>query len=261
MPISDITPNKSLGQHFLHEAAIVERIVRAIAPRPGQHVVEIGPGLGVLTAPLLDRLGSLDVVEIDTGLAHALEQRFAGRPGLRIHVGDALEFRFRELCEPSRKLRLIGNLPYNISTPLIFHVLDEIACLADMVFMLQWEVGQRICAGPGSKTYGRLSVMTQFHCQPELLFKVGRGAFRPPPEVESCIVRLVPHPSPPYAISPALFARVVQQAFSQRRKTLRNALRGWVDEPGFRAAGVDAGLRAEALGVGDFARLAAQVAV
>jgi 16S rRNA (adenine1518-N6/adenine1519-N6)-dimethyltransferase len=250
-------PRKRFGQHFLVDRAVVAKIVQAISPQPGEHVVEIGPGLGALTEPLLERLPSLDAVEIDRDLAAALATRF-GPERLRIHVADALEFDFCALGTP---LRVVGNLPYNISTPLLFHLAECIACLQDCHFMLQREVVQRIAARPGGKDYGRLSVLLQYRFEARELLRVAPGAFRPAPAIESALVRLAPRrPLPWPAHDESVLAELVAKAFTQRRKTLRNALRDRVEERDFAAAGIDPGLRPEALSVAQFVRLADAVA-
>jgi 16S rRNA (adenine1518-N6/adenine1519-N6)-dimethyltransferase len=249
---------KRFGQHFLHDPGVIARIVAAIDPKPGERLVEIGPGLGALTLPLLDRIGRLEVVELDRDVIPRLAERVRGHGELVIHEADALDFDFGALRGTGPRLRLCGNLPYNISTPLLFHLLESHAAIADMHFMLQKEVVARMAASPSTKAYGRLTVMLAVHCAVERLFDVGPGAFRPPPRVDSAIVRLVPHASAPFPIAdPVRFAAVVAAAFGQRRKTLRNALAGVVDAAGFAAAGVDPGRRAETLEPRDFARLAA----
>lgn len=248
-------PRKRFGQHFLHDPNVIHHLVDAIAPQPGQHLVEIGPGQGALTFPLLERLPSLDVVEIDRDLIAWLHQH--GRERLTIHAADALRFDFCALRRtPGEQLRVIGNLPYNISTPLLFHLFAQAGCIADMHFMLQKEVVDRMLAAPGSKTYGRLSVMVQYHCALTPLFDIGPGAFRPPPKVESSVIRLVPHAQPPVQCDPRVLQRVVTQAFSQRRKTLRNALGIWLSVEQIQALGIDPGIRAECLGLAEFAALA-----
>ena len=254
---------KRFGQHFLHDAGVIARIVAAIHPEPGDRLVEIGPGRGALTLPLLDAAGELDVVEIDRDLAARLRELARERPGLRVHGGDALRYDFAKLAENGRPLRVVGNLPYNISTPLLFHLLDTVTVIQDMVFMLQKEVAERIAAEPGGPTYGRLSVMVQYHCQVHCLFDVGRGAFSPPPKVDSTIIRLRPVARPPDAIAsdPGLMKQVVTKAFGQRRKTLRNALRSELTEPDFGLAGVDPTRRAETLSIAEFIRLANAVAM
>jgi 16S rRNA (adenine1518-N6/adenine1519-N6)-dimethyltransferase len=249
---------KRFGQHFLHDPGVIARIVAAIDPRPGERLVEIGPGLGALTLPLLDRAGRLEAVEIDRDVIPRLAARARGHGELVIYEADALSFDFAALRGAGPKLRLCGNLPYNVSTPLLFHLLESHAAVADMHFMLQKEVVARMAAAPANKTYGRLTVMLAAQCSVERLFDVGPGAFRPPPRVHSAIVRLVPHARAPFRVAdPARFAAVVAAAFGQRRKTLRNALSGVVDPDGFAAAGVDPGRRAETLQPSEFARLAA----
>lgn len=228
-------------------------MLRAIAPKTNETFVEIGPGEGVLTRPLLDAVGRLHVVELDRDLAGALESE--GIPGLTVHGFDALRFDFRSLA-PEGGLRVVGNLPYNISTPLLFHLLDQADVIIDMHFMLQREVVERMAAGPGGGEYGRLSVMVQYRCRVERLFTVRPGAFRPPPKVDSAVVRLVPHPRPPVAVGDEdLFRQLVAAAFSQRRKTLRNALKNLLPAEAIRAAGVEPGERAERLTLEDFAAL------
>jgi len=252
-------PRKRFGQHFLHDPAIVERIVAAIAPAVDDRIVEIGPGEGVLTEVLLRAAGPIDAVELDRDLVAALRAR-ADWPGtLTVHEGDVLRFDFRALASDS-PLRVVGNLPYNISTPLLFHLLEQREAIRDMHFMLQREVVDRLAAEPGSKTYGRLSVMVQAHCRVQALFRVAPGAFRPPPAVESAVVRLVPLEQP--AVPPPhadTFAELVRLAFAARRKTLRNALRTRADAETIQAAGIDPGRRAETVSVAEYARLAAAV--
>lgn len=250
-------PRKRFGQNFLHDRGVIERIIATIDPRPGERLVEIGPGEGALTLPLLARGVSLTVIELDRDLAAALEQRPEAGTTLQVIRGDALELDLSTLAGPREKLRLLGNLPYNISTPLLFRLIGQADRIKDMHFMLQREVVARMAAGPGSKTYGRLSVMLAAACRVEPLFDVGPGAFRPPPKVWSSVVRLVPWEQPPFAVPDAArFAEVVRRAFGQRRKTLRNALAGLLDEDLIRAAGVNPGARAETLPPDAFARLA-----
>jgi 16S rRNA (adenine1518-N6/adenine1519-N6)-dimethyltransferase len=251
-------PRKRFGQNFLHDPTVIERIVRAIDPVPGERLVEIGPGEGALTLPLLARGARLAVIELDRDLAARLEARPEAGDTLTVVQGDALKVELATLAAPGERLRLVGNLPYNVSTPLLFRFLDQLPVIRDMHFMLQREVVERMAAGPGSKTYGRLSVMLAAACRVESLFDIGPGAFRPPPKVWSSVVRLEPWPEPPFPVpDPARFAAVVRHAFGQRRKTLRNALSGLVNEEAIRAAGVDPGARAETLPPAAFARLAA----
>ncbi|WP_419623436.1 16S rRNA (adenine(1518)-N(6)/adenine(1519)-N(6))-dimethyltransferase RsmA, partial [Thiolapillus sp.] len=205
---------------------MIDKILRTIHPKPDDHLVEIGPGQGAITENLLTAANRLDAIELDRDLVRLLENRYGNHPGFRLHSADALKFDFCQLADAGEKLRIIGNLPYNISTPLLFHLLENAYCLQDMHFMLQKEVVERMAAGPGSKTYGRLSVMLQAYCQVQMLFPIGAGAFQPAPKVESAFVRLIPYEKPPFAIeNPALFSKVVTQSFSQRRKTLRNTLK------------------------------------
>jgi 16S rRNA (adenine1518-N6/adenine1519-N6)-dimethyltransferase len=244
---------KRFGQNFLEDAGIIQRIVNAIRPQPGEHLVEIGPGQGALTAGLLDSGCQLDVIELDRDLVPMLQARFPDHPRLRIHQADALRFDYAQLSDNSQRLRLVGNLPYNISTPLIFHLLGYAALIDDMYFMLQKEVVNRLAASPGSKAWGKLGVMAQYHCQVDALFTVPPHAFRPAPKVESAIVRLCPHQPP--RNNPAEEARlrlVVNAAFSQRRKTLRNTLRDLVSVQQLEGLGIDPGARAETLSLQQF---------
>ncbi|MFZ5467233.1 MAG: 16S rRNA (adenine(1518)-N(6)/adenine(1519)-N(6))-dimethyltransferase RsmA [Pseudomonadota bacterium] len=249
-------PRKRFGQHFLHDHGVIMRIVQAIDPRPGQRIVEIGPGLGALTVPVLERCRRLDVVELDRDVIPHLTAACRGKGELVIHQADALQFRFADLAQPGERLRVIGNLPYNISTPLLFHLFAQGPVVQDMTFMLQLEVCERLAAAPNTEHYGRLSVMAQYHARVEYLFHVGRGAFNPPPKVESGIVRLTPYAAPPVGVGDEdIFSRMVAQAFNMRRKTLRNGLKGFVDEAGFAAAGIDPVRRPETLSLEEFAAL------
>ncbi|HWN06049.1 MAG TPA: 16S rRNA (adenine(1518)-N(6)/adenine(1519)-N(6))-dimethyltransferase RsmA [Steroidobacteraceae bacterium] len=253
-----IRARKRFGQHFLHDPGVLRRIVDAIDPVPGERIVEIGPGRGALTLPLLERCGRVEAIEIDRDLATLLVAQTEGRGELLLHRADVLDVDFRALHGGGAKLRVCGNLPYNISTPLLFHLLESRDVIADMNFMLQKEVVDRIVAPPGGKSYGRLTVMLAAACSAEALFRVGRGAFQPPPAVDSTVVRLVPHAGDPFPLpDPARFARLVAAAFSMRRKTLRNSLRGLVDAGQFAAAGIEPSRRPETLAPAEFARLAA----
>lgn len=248
-------PRKRFGQHFLHDPYVIQKIIHAIAPQPGEHLVEIGPGQGAITLPMLDIIPHMDVVEIDRDLIAHLTTTAGAK--LTIHSADALRFDFCTLAAtPAQKLRLIGNLPYNISTPLLFHLFAQIHCISDMHFMLQKEVVERMLAPPGDKTYGRLSVMVQYYCALTPLFDIGPGAFRPPPRVDSAVIRLVPHLTPPVQCNPRHLQIVVTQAFSQRRKTLRNAVGRWFTAEQIQALGIDPGLRPECLDMAAFAKLA-----
>lgn len=249
------SPRKRFGQNFLRDAAVVHRIVMAVNPRPDDHLVEIGPGEGVMTAAFMKPEALLDAVEIDRDLATSLRQRFAGRPRFRLHQADALKFDFATLSR-GEKLRIVGNLPYNISTPLLFHLFASARIIEDMHFMLQREVIDRLCAEPGEPDYGRLGIMARYHCRAEKLFEVGPESFYPPPKVISAIVRLVPHEHPPVDADPATLGQVVATAFSQRRKTLRNSLKSLFDETALQETGIDPGARAETLSLEQYARLA-----
>jgi 16S rRNA (adenine1518-N6/adenine1519-N6)-dimethyltransferase len=251
---------KRFGQNFLHDEHVINRIVKAITPGPGQKLVEIGPGQGALTAPLLAAAGQLTAIEIDRDLAALLRTRYGGNPGFELIENDVLAVDFAALAPGPASLRIVGNLPYNISTPLLFRLLQHHPLIHDMVFMLQLEVVQRLAAGPGSGDYGRLSVMMQYYCEVELLFKVAPGSFTPRPKVDSAVVRLTPRrPSPFAAVKPEALARVVKAAFSQRRKTLRNTLKEVFSAEQLAALPIDTGLRAENLSVDDYVRLAVLV--
>lgn len=244
---------KRFGQNFLTDPNIIRKIVDAIAPQAGQNMVEIGPGLGAMTDPLLARLGHLQVVEIDRDLIARLHERYAPEQ-LTVHEGDALKFDFATL---GADLRVVGNLPYNISTPLLFHLASFADQVRDMTFMLQKEVVMRMVANPGSGEYGRLSVMLQYRFRMGRVFDVPPGAFRPVPKVMSSIVRLVPRALDTLAArDDALLGRIVTAAFGQRRKTLRNTLREFIDEQGLAALGIDPGNRAERLSVADYVAIA-----
>ena len=261
MSLNDHRAKKSLGQHFLHERGVVDKIVLAIDPKPGDRIVEIGPGQGALTFPLLDRHGALTAIEFDRDLLDPLAEAAHGHGELTLLHADVLDVDFTALAHegagPDRQIRLAGNLPYNLSSPILFHALDHAAAVRDMHFMLQKEVVDRMAAGPGSKVYGRLSVMLQACCTVTPLFNVAPGAFRPPPKVDSAVVRLVPRAPDSIGIDdPARFAAVVRAAFGQRRKTLRNALGLVCDIAQIEAAGIDPQARAEQVAVADFVRLA-----
>ncbi len=234
-------PRKRFGQHFLHDPRVLARIVEFIAPARGDFIVEIGPGQGALTRLLLERLDALHAIEIDRDLADGLEQEFPGN--LQLHRADALEFDFSAF---PAGMRIVGNLPYNISTPILFHLAAQAGRVRDMHFMLQLEVVERMVAAPSTSAYGRLSVALQARFRIEKLFNVSRGAFNPPPKVESAVVRLAPLAQPL-----EIDADLLRQAFSARRKTLRNAMPG-VD---FDALGIDPKLRPENLSPADYARI------
>jgi len=250
---------KRFGQHFLHDPAVIARIVRAIAPRAGDALVEIGPGLGALTAPLLEAAGALTVIELDRDVIPHLRAACRDNPALRVIEADALRVDYSALAAqlaPGSRLRLAGNLPYNISTPLLFHLLEHAGAIADMHFMLQKEVVRRLCAAPDTADYGRLTVTLAARAEAAGLFTVGPGAFNPPPRVDSAVVRITPRPAPFPLRDLARYDRLVTLAFGQRRKTLHNALRGEVSPGAFATAGVDARARGETLSPEAFARLA-----
>jgi len=253
---------KRFGQHFLHDTSVVARIVRAIGARPGERLVEIGPGLGALTGALLESCENLDVIELDRDLAAKLQADYQGDPRVRVHTGDALKYDFRQLAAPGERLRVVGNLPYNVSTPLLFHLLDQAAVIEDMHFMLQREVVGRLVAQPGGKDYGRLTVMVRLNCDSEKLFDVGAGAFRPAPRVTSAVVHLRVRRDPAVALVEfAAFKGLVTHLFSRRRKTLRNSLRGRLSESELESLGIDPNARPETLDLSAFAVLANALAV
>ncbi|HEY2347060.1 MAG TPA: 16S rRNA (adenine(1518)-N(6)/adenine(1519)-N(6))-dimethyltransferase RsmA [Xanthomonadaceae bacterium] len=253
-------PKKHFGQHFLHDAGIIERIVRAVDPRPGDRLVEIGPGQGALTQPLLRRHHALTVIELDRDLIEPLRAIGERDGALEVIHADVLKVDFTKLAGDDT-LRLVGNLPYNISSPILFHALDHAARIRDMHFMLQKEVVDRMAATPGGKVYGRLSVMLQAYCEVVPLFDVPPAAFRPPPQVDSAVVRLLPRAPQSIGIAdPGLFARVVRDAFGQRRKTLRNALSTLCDAHAIEAAGIRPSARAEEIEVAGFVALANHLA-
>jgi 16S rRNA (adenine1518-N6/adenine1519-N6)-dimethyltransferase len=252
-----IRARKRFGQHFLHDPAIVRRILEAVAAAPGEVAVEIGPGHGALTAGLLAATGRLDAIEIDRDLAAALQARFGAHAGWTLHRADALGIDWRALAAArAARLRIVGNLPYNISTPLLFRLLDAGAAIHDIHVMLQKEVVDRIVAVPGSRDYGRLTVMLAARVRATRLFDVGPGAFRPAPRVQSALVRLQVADSQPEWASEPLYGELVAAAFGQRRKTLRNALRALLPAAAIAALGIDPGVRAETLPASAFGTLA-----
>jgi 16S rRNA (adenine1518-N6/adenine1519-N6)-dimethyltransferase len=250
-------PRKRFGQNFLADPHYVARIVEAIGPQPGDNLVEIGPGLAALTGALIEGAGRIAAIEIDRDLAARLRERFTA-DRLALHEADALAFDFSSLGD---SLRVVGNLPYNISSPLLFHLAAFETHLRDVHVMLQREVVARMTAAPATPDYGRLTVMLQALFRVTRLFTVPAGAFRPAPKVESAVARLVPLGAERPAIADeALFARIVAAAFGQRRKTLRNALSAIADQEALRAAGIDPRARGETLGVDDFVRLTRSIA-
>ncbi len=247
------TPRKRFSQNFLADRGVVRQIIAAIDPRREDRIVEIGPGPGALTAPLLDHVARLDVIEIDRDIVRGLRAHFPTER-LHVHQGDVLEFDFSAL---GADIRVVGNLPYNISTPILFHLTAQVALLRDCHFMLQREVVERMAAEPGSPEYGRLSVMLQYRWVIESLFDVPPTAFHPQPKVWSSVVRMTPYAAPPHRASDeSLFAGVVTRAFGQRRKTLRNALREWLEAGELEQLGIEPGARGETLGVPEFVRIA-----
>jgi len=246
-------PRKRFGQHFLTDQGIIEGIVQAIAPRPGQAVVEIGPGLAALTQPLVERLGNLTVIELDRDLARQLREH----PQLSVVESDILKVDIHELarstCAQGQKLRVVGNLPYNISTPILFHLLDAVDVIEDQHFMLQKEVIDRMVARPATSDYGRLSVMLQWRYAMENVLFVPPHSFDPPPRVDSAVVRMVPHAAPA-VLDIKLLSELVQVAFSQRRKLLRHTLGQWLAARGF-AGTFDVQRRAEEVPVAEYVAL------
>jgi 16S rRNA (adenine1518-N6/adenine1519-N6)-dimethyltransferase len=251
-------PRKSLGQNFLHQKNVVRAIIDAVAPGELDTVVEIGPGRGALTLPLLEKVKLLHVIELDRDLAGYWIAQSAARPNLVVHHARALDFSLSDLVGPGDRasLRMVGNLPYNISSPILFHLIAQSGLIRDMHLMFQREVVQRMTALPGNRQYGRLSVMVQQSCAVEKIIRVAPGAFIPPPKVESAVVRLRPHDSPRVPVENLeAFSKVVKLAFSKRRKTLKNALLGLLDASQICVAGIDPMARAEQLSVADFAAL------
>lgn len=248
-------PRKHFGQHFLHDKNIIGKIIDAVAPGPADCFIEIGPGRGAITGPLLERVSKLDVVEIDHELAEAIDEELGGNR-LTVHNADALKFDFRELATANSQMRLVGNLPYNISSPLLFHILTFDSLFKDIHVMLQKEVVARMTAQSGNKTYGRLTVAIAARCGVESLFDIKPGSFTPPPRVDSSFVRLVPDARRRALIDDeAAFDRVLSQAFNMRRKRLANAVKALVSESEIESVGIDPGHRAEQLDVQAFVRL------
>ncbi|KKO44890.1 ribosomal RNA small subunit methyltransferase A [Arsukibacterium ikkense] len=248
---------KRFGQNFLHDPHVIGRIVKAIAPKPSDILVEIGPGLGALTEPVADAAGHLIVVELDRDLAGRLQQHPTLADKLTVYQADAMKFDFAALLKPGQKLKIFGNLPYNISTPLLFHLFEFADHINNMHFMLQKEVVQRMTASHGSKTFGRLSVMTQYYCEAIPVVEVGPGAFKPAPKVDSAVVRLIPYLIADRAkVDPAVLNRVCLEAFNQRRKTLRNGFSNFATAEQISALGIDPSIRPEQLPVSGFVKVA-----
>ncbi|TRY30596.1 16S rRNA (adenine(1518)-N(6)/adenine(1519)-N(6))-dimethyltransferase RsmA [Aliiglaciecola sp. M165] len=256
------TARKRFGQNFLHDAYIIDQIVSAINPKSGENLVEIGPGLAALTEPVCALVDRLNVVELDRDLAQRLKTHPFLSKKLNIVEADALKFDFTELIKPDAPLRVFGNLPYNISTPLMFHLFSYAEQVLDMHFMLQKEVVNRLAAKAGEKNYGRLSVMAQYHCQVIPVLHVPPGAFTPPPKVESAVVRLVPHKEKPVQVkSEKMLNQVCATAFNQRRKTIRNSLKKLISEENLQDLGISPENRAENLTLADFAKIADSITI
>lgn len=248
---------KRFGQNFLNNESIISDIVDAINPETGENLIEIGPGLGALTEPVVERAGKLSVVELDRDLAHRLRHHPFLAPHLTIHEIDALKFDFSQLATAENPLRVFGNLPYNISTPLIFHLLSFKDHIKDMHFMLQKEVVDRMAAGSDCKAYGRLSIMTQYQCQVIPVMQIGPEAFTPPPKVDSAIVRLIPHKNIENPVKDiSILNRVCLEAFNQRRKTIRNSFKKLINVEQLTALGIDPSLRPENLTIDNYITVA-----
>lgn len=249
-------PRKYFGQHFLCDKAIIQRIIASFAPKSEEHLIEIGPGQGALTVPILKQVKHLEAVELDRDLIPVLQERARNSGELVVYSADALKFDFASVKKDDRLLRVFGNLPYNISTPLIFHLLGYSSIISDMLFMLQKEVAARLAAKAGTEHYGRLSVMAQYQCQVDLLFDVPADAFYPPPQVTSSIVRLIPYREYPCRANDyELFASIVKQAFGQRRKTLRNSLKEMINDNVWAYIQIHSNLRPENLTVKNFVEI------
>lgn len=257
------TARKRFGQNFLHDTHVIQNIVAAICPQKDQFLLEIGPGLGALTEPVAEQIDRLTVLELDRDLAERLRHHPFLHQKLNVIETDAMQFDFAQLyaseklAEEQQKIRVFGNLPYNISTPLMFHLFKFCDIIQDMHFMLQKEVVKRLCAAPNSKAYGRLTIMTQYFCQVMPVLEVPPSAFKPAPKVDSAVVRLIPHQQLPHAVKDLYWLnRVTAQAFNQRRKTLRNALSTLISPENLTALSIDLNARAENLSIADYARLA-----
>lgn len=247
---------KRFGQNFLTDSSILDKIGKAISPKPSEKIIEIGPGQGALTELLLASKAELHAIEIDRDLAAFLRDEYAHLGHFHLHESDVLKVDFNSLLSAEQPARIIGNLPYNISTPLIFHLLQYLAGVKDMLFMLQLEVVERMAAKPGSKSYGRLSIMVQYYCQVEKLFNVPASAFSPAPKVESAIVKLTPLQQTSNDLeSPVQLTNLLRQAFAQRRKTLRNNLSGLISAEELENLGINPGLRPENLSLDDYVKI------
>ncbi len=251
------TARKRFGQNFLNDQNVIDNIVAAIDPQNTDHLVEIGPGLGALTEPVAAKIDSMSVVELDRDLAERLTNHPELGSKLTIHQGDALAFDFSQLAKPGQRLKVFGNLPYNISTPLMFHLFEQADIIENMHFMLQKEVVLRLCASPNTKAYGRLSVMAQYYCKMIPVLEVGPHCFVPPPKVDSAVIRLEPYRELPFpALDIKQLQHVVTQAFSQRRKTVRNSLKGVLSVEDMQQLGVDSTYRAEQVSLEQFVAIA-----
>lgn len=252
---------KRFGQHLLTDKGVIADIARAIDPAPSQIFCEIGPGLGAITLPMLKKAGVLHAIEIDRDLGGTLSKKCKAATNFRLHQTDALHFDFNDIGSPKRPVRLIGNLPYNVSTPLLFHLLSFAEIITDMHFMLQKEVVGRITATPGKPEYGRLSVMVQSYCKVESLFDVPSRMFTPPPKVTSSFMRLLPYGvDKPDIIDPLLFGRIVEIAFQQRRKTIKNSLASVASASQLRKASIDPNQRPQEVSIRQYIELANQIA-
>lgn len=251
------TARKRFGQNFLNDQNVIDSIVAAINPKNEDHLVEIGPGLGALTEPVAAKINKMSVVELDRDLVERLESHPQLKDKLSIHQGDALQFDFSTLASDGKRLKVFGNLPYNISTPLMFHLFEQADIIENMHFMLQKEVVLRLCANPNTKAYGRLSVMAQYYCKMIPVIEVGPQCFVPPPKVDSAVIRLEPYREIPYpALDLKQLQKVVTQAFSMRRKTVRNSLKGIVSGDELEQIGVNLTFRAEQVSLKQFVDIA-----
>ena len=253
--MSDHHPKKRFGQNFLTDGMIISQIISLIHPQATDHLVEIGPGLGAITLPLLSQVAKIDAIELDKDIVPLLQQKTIGIGHLEIRQQDALTLSLAQLSDKASSLRIVGNLPYNISTPLLFHLLNQKFFIIDMHFMLQREVAERLAASPGSKKYGRLSVMVQYHCEIEALLDVPPSAFKPSPKVDSMFIRLIPTQPSLAAKSISGLDAVVKQAFSQRRKTLINTLKAIITKEQLISLDIDPTQRPEELSVENFVRI------
>jgi 16S rRNA (adenine1518-N6/adenine1519-N6)-dimethyltransferase len=248
-------PKKKFGQHFLVDEDTIQRVIGFIHPQNVDHLIEIGPGLGAITLPLLSYGAFIDAIELDPDIIPLLDKKVSGKGNITIHQQNALSLRLDQLVTEKKALRIVGNLPYNIATPLLFHLFDQQKYILDMHFMLQKEVALRLAASPGSKKYGRLSVMAQYHCNVELLLTVPPDAFTPPPKVHSMFIRLIPIEPIEKANNITLLGEVVKEAFSKRRKTLSNALKNMVSKKQLISLGINPSQRPEELTVRNFIQI------